>query len=297
MRSKETVRASAFDIAQFSNNGRLSPVYKTRLGALFKGDCLKILPTIATNCIDTVFADPPFNIGKEYGSNVNDRMDDKEYLGWCQLWINECIRVLKYGGSLFVYNLPKWNIYLANGLLDRGMYFRDWIVVDVKLGLPVPGRLYPSHYSLLYFTKGKHKTFHSIRIPIKTCRHCGGDVKDYGGHRNALNPKGLNLSDVWSDIPPVRHWKFKSKKRKANALSTKLLDRVIELTTDKGDVVLDPFGGSGTTFAVCEKKERRWIGIEIVSSNVIIDRIENNNIKSYKNDDFVETPARRRDLP
>lgn len=289
MRSKERLPVSGFDISQFANNGQLCPVYKTHSGALFKGDCLKILPTIAGNCIDTVFADAPFNIGKEYGSSVNDRRDEKEYLEWSQMWLNECVRVLKEGGSLFLYNLPKWNIYLAKMLLDRSMHFRDWIVVDLKLGLPIPGRLYPSHYSLLYFTKGKHKTFHSIRTPIKACRHCGGDVKDYGGHRNALNPKGLNLTDVWNDIPPVRHWKFKSKKRKANALSTKLLDRVIDLSTEIGDVVLDPFGGSGTTFAVCENKGRRWIGIEIGSVSVIIDRIEKNDVCSYKNDDLVET--------
>ena len=288
MRSKQTIQISAFDVDEFSNNGCLSPVYKTNSGALFKDDCLNILPTIATNCVDTVFADPPFNIGKEYGGSVNDRKGEQEYLEWCQIWIEQCIRILKQGGSLFIYNLPKWNIYLAKSLLDQGMHFRNWIVVDLKLGLPIPRRLYPSHYSLLYFTKGKHKTFHSIRTPIKTCRHCGGDVKDYGGHRKALNPKGLNLSDVWNDIPPVRHWKFKSRERKANALSTKLLERVIELSTEIGDVVLDPFGGSGTTFAVCENKGRRWIGIEAESVQVIIERLERNDLRSYKNDDFVE---------
>lgn len=277
-----------FDVAPFSRNGSLSSVYTTPLDVLFKGDCLKILPTIAGDSINTIFADPPFNIGKEYGESVNDRRAEHEYLEWCQVWIDECIRVLKQGGSFFLYNIPKWNIRLANFLLDKGMPFRDWIVVDIKLGLPIPGRLYPSHYSLLYFTKGKHKTYHNIRIPIKTCRHCGRDVKDYGGHKKAINPKGVNLTDVWADIPPVRHWKFKSKKRRANALSTKLLERVVEMSTKVGDVVLDPFGGSGTTFAVCEKKKRRWIGIESESTSVIIERLENNDVHFYKNDDFVE---------
>lgn len=277
-----------FDVAAFSRNGSLHPVYTTALGALLKGDCLTILPGITGNCIDTVFADPPFNIGKEYGESVNDRRADHEYLEWCQVWIDECIRVLKPGGSFFLYNIPKWNIRLVNFLLDREMHFRDWIVVDIKLGLPIPGRLYPSHYSLLYFTKGKHKTFHNIRTPIKTCRHCGGEIKDYGGHRDAMNPNGVNLTGVWSDIPPVRHWKFKSKKRKVNALSTKLLDRVVEMSTEVGDVVLDPFGGSGTTFAVCDKKGRRWIGIEIESTEVIIERLGNKDLLYSKNDDFVE---------
>ncbi|MGD0012964.1 MAG: site-specific DNA-methyltransferase [Bryobacteraceae bacterium] len=249
---------------------------------------MTILPGIASNCIDTVFADPPFNIGKDYGGYVNDRRTDQDYLQWCQRWIDECIRVLKQGGSFFLYNIPKSSIRLATFLLERGMHFRDWIVVDVKLGLPIPGRLYPSHYSLLYFSKGKHKTFHRIRIPIDTCRHCGRDVKDYGGHRGALNPNGVNLTDVWRDIPPVRHWKFKSRKRKANALSTKFLDRIVEISTDVGDIVLDPFGGSGTTFTVCERKRRHWIGIEVESTEVIIDRLKKNDLHYYPNEDFIE---------
>jgi site-specific DNA-methyltransferase (adenine-specific) len=141
---------------------------------------------------------------------------------------------------------------------------------------------------MLYYTKGKPKTFRRIRTPLETCRHCGGEIKDYGGHRGAMNDKGVNLMDVWTDIPPVRHWKFKTKKRKANALSTKLLDRVVEMSTVPGEVVLDPFGGSGTTFAVCDRKERRWLGIEIESTDVIIERLEEAALHYHKNDDYVE---------
>jgi site-specific DNA-methyltransferase (adenine-specific) len=86
----------------------------------------------------------------------------------------------------------------------------------------------------------------------------------------------------------VRHWKFKSKNRRANALSTKLLDRVIEMTTEANDVVLDPFGGSGTTYVVCENKHRRWIGVEIDFATEIIDRLEGDEIRSHHNSDFIE---------
>lgn len=103
-----------------------------------------------------------------------------------------------------------------------------------------------------------------------------------------MNPQGVNLKDVWTDIPPVRHSKFKSKNRKANALSTKILDRVIELSTSANDLVLDPFGGSGTTYTVCEKKGRRWIGIELDFSDDIIFRLENNHIHHHKNTDYIE---------
>lgn len=173
-------------------------------------------------------------------------------------------------------------------LASIGMMFRHWIAIDMKNCLPIPGRLYPSHYGLVYFTKGKPRVFRKIRTPIEKCRHCGGEIRDYGGHRAAMNPKGVNLKDVWTDIPPVRHWSFKSRKRTANALSTKVLDRVVEMSTAPGDVVVDPFGGSGTTFAVCEKKHRHWIGTELDFTDVIIERLQGGEIRHHKNDDYVE---------
>ncbi len=96
------------------------------------------------------------------------------------------------------------------------------------------------------------------------------------------------MKDVWTDIPPVRHWKFKSRNRKANALSTKLVDRVVEMSTVEGDLVLDPFGGSGTTFSVCEQKHRRWIGIEIDFAPDIAARLGSDEIHFHNNEDFVE---------
>lgn len=271
------------------NLRKVKPAYRSSHGALFSGDCLQVLPAIKDECVDTIFADPPFNIGKEYGRAVNDNREQQEYIDWCNEWIHECARVLKKGGAFFLYNIPMWNVILANSLTDAGLHFRHWIAVDIKLGLPIAGRLYPSHYSLLYFTKGDHKTFRNIRTPIQTCRHCDGDIKDYGGHRSSMNPNGVNLTDVWSDISPVRHRKFKSSKRKANALSTKLLDRVVELTTEPGEMVLDPFGGSGTTYAVCERKDRCWLGVEIEKKAVkaIIDRIQSDDLAWHKSDDCV----------
>ena len=266
--------------------GRLA--YSTRLGALYKGDILKLLPYIRSESIDTVFADPPFNLSKVYGTRVNDNRSDEEYLSWCKAWLDQCIRVVRPGGAVFVYNLPKWNIILGNHLTESGMMFRHWIAVNVKLSLPIPGRLYPSHYALLYYTKGKPKTFRRIRTPLELCRHCGKELKDYGGHRGAMNPKGVNLTDVWNDITPVRHWKFKSRKRSANQLSTKLLERVIQLSTQKCDAVLDPFGGSGTTYDVCERLERHWIGMEIECCDVIIERLQTEDLSPHKSEDYIE---------
>jgi len=280
-------KKDVFDVSALVE-GPAQPYHVTALGALFAEDCLKALPKIRDNVVDTVFADPPFNIGKQYRANTNDNRPEEQYLAWCKAWVRECVRVLKPGGSLFIYNLPKWNIPIGCCLGELGMEFRHWISVEISACLPIPGRLHPSHYSLLYYSKGRPNTFRRIRTPIQTCRHCGGEVKDYGGHRHAMNPKGVTLKDVWTDIPPVRHWKYKSKKRKANALSTKTLERVVEMSTKPGDLVLDPFGGSGTTFVVCESKQRRWLGMEIDYADEIVERLETDDIRAHKNSDFVE---------
>jgi site-specific DNA-methyltransferase (adenine-specific) len=278
-----------FDVRSFlRDEAKVAPAYVSALGALFAADCMAVLPMIRDGVVDTIFADPPFNLGKEYGENCDDLRSSEEYMKWCKGWVAECVRAIKPGGAFFLYNLPKWNVLLGAHLAELGMDFRHWIAVEISACLPIPGRLHPSHYSLLYYTKGKPKTFRRIRTPIQTCRHCDGEVKDYGGHRGAMNPKGVTLKDVWTDIPPVRHWKFKSKERRANALSTKILDRVVEMSTNPGELVLDPFGGSGTTFAVCEKKGRAWIGTEIDFAQEIVDRLESGEIRSHKNEDFVE---------
>jgi DNA modification methylase len=268
------------------------PYYGSSNGLLFEGDCLDILPRLPSAAIDMVFADPPFNLGKIYGNRTNDLRADTEYISWCKRWLAEAIRILKPGGALFVYNLPRWNILIGAHLMECGMQFRHSIAIEMKSCLPIPGRLYPAHYSLLYFTKGKPKTFRRVRTPIETCRHCGGEIKDYGGHRDAMNPLGVNLKDVWSDIPPVRHWKFKSKERRANALSTKILDRVVEMSTCTGEIVCDPFGGSGTTYAVCERRGRRWIGIEIDHCAEIVRRLADHAVEHHRNDDVIDEPLR-----
>lgn len=269
-------------------NLSVKPVFRTSKGVLYEGDCLDILPHIADESIDTIFADPPFNLAKKYGKRVNDDRPNGEYVQWCKRWLDDCVRIIKPGGAVFIYNLPKWNILIGAHLAERGLDFRHWIAINIKLSLPIPGRLYPSHYSLLYYTKGKPKTFKKIRTPIETCRHCGGEIKDYGGHRGAMNPNGVNLTDVWNDITPVRHWKFKSRKRSANQLSTKIIERVVHLSTEEGDIVLDPFGGSGTTFDVCERLDRHWIGVEMESCDVIIERLQNGDLHPHDTGDFVE---------
>jgi site-specific DNA-methyltransferase (adenine-specific) len=246
-------------------------VLATEHGVLYRGDCLDLLPALTDASVDLWFADPPFNLAKDYGDGVGDRLPDAEYIAWMRAWLLEAVRLLRPGGSLFVYNLPRWNIEAGHVLNQAGLLFRHWIAIDIKLSLPIAGRLYPAHYSLLYYSRGRPARFSRPRIPVPVCRHCGGDIRDYGGHRDKLHPEGLNLSDVWSDIPPVRH--RTTKRRSANELSEKLLERVLRIASEPGDLVLDPFGGSGTTYAVAERMHRHWIGMELGDCDPIVRRL------------------------
>lgn len=247
-------------------------VFESKLGRLNQGDCLSLLKALPDKHVDVVFADPPFNLNKLYPSQVDDDLKHHKYIEWCEDWIYECVRILKEGGSFFLWNLPKWNTYFS-GYINKLLTFRHWIAVDIKYSLPIQGRLYPSHYALLYYCKGqKPFVFKPDRLPMQICPHCYMDLVDYGGYKDKMNPLGVNLSDVWRDVPPVRHAKYK-KREGANELSIKLLDRIIELSSNEGDVIFDPFGGSGTTYAVAELKNRKWIGIELGPCDGIIERL------------------------
>lgn len=242
----------------------------TTHGALYQVDCLDLLGAIRSNSIDTVFADPPFNLNKEYRNGFRDQLQDGDYLEWSFRWVDECCRVLSPGGSLFIYVLPRWGYHLA-ARLDGPLEFRHWIALSMKGTFPRGQKLYPAHYCLLYFTKGKPRVFNKVRVPVPVCRHCGKDLKDYGGHRKYLNPEGLNLTDFWEDTSPNRHRHTKARPG-VNELKAMIPARAIEISTCPGDIVLDPFGGGGSTFQEAQRIGRYWIGSEIGDCSAIEER-------------------------
>lgn len=276
----------------------LQQVYKSEYGILYQGDCVKLLSALPNESVDLVFADPPFNIGKQYGEGVSDQMEADKYLIWSQQWLSESIRVLKPGGSLFVFNLPKWCVEYGAYLNRQGMWFRHWIACRMPKSFPRGKKMSPAHYGLIYYTKGEPAVFNKVYTPIQVCRHCDGEIRDYGGHRKKLNQKGINLMDVWdapedvwedtseadstevlwtlteeiwTDIPPVRHRRHK--KRVPNELAPIMLERIIAMASNPGQIVVDPFGGSGTTFYAAEKLQRYWIGSEMGDTHPALERL------------------------
>lgn len=258
---------------QFTLSNGEQPVLLTKQGVLYQTDCMNVFAALDDNVLDAIFADPPFNLGKRYGNGeVRDDLADHEYLKWCYGWLRESIRVLKPGAALFVYNIPRWSFRIAAFLEDQGMTFRHWIALTMKGTFPRGRKLYPAHYALLYFTKGQPKTFNRVRVPIPVCRHCGGDIKDYGGHRKYLNPEGLNLTDFWEDTSPARHSKFKARWH-VNELKPMIAARAFEISTNPHELVMDPFGGGGSSFEAASSLHRYWIGSELTDCQHIVERL------------------------
>jgi len=222
--------------------------------------------------VDTVFADPPFNLGKDYKNGYNDKVEHAEYFTWCRQWIIECCRILKPGGAFFLYATPELAVQFAP-ILGEVLDFRHWIALTMKGTYPRGKKLYPAHYALLYYTRGTPQIFNKLRLPIETCRHCGGEIRDYGGHRNKMNPEGVNLTDFWTDTSPNRHRQFKVRPG-VNELKLVIPERSILISTEPGSFVFDPFGGGGSTYQAAEKHHRNWIGSELYDSNHIRRRIE-----------------------
>lgn len=226
---------------------------------VINGDSLTVLAQIPDNTVDVCFADPPFNLDKKYTS-YKDRRAVDDYLAWCEQWLRELVRVTKPSGSILVHNIPKWLTYYAN-ILNEIAHFRHWIAWDA-MSAPVGKTLLPAHYGILFYSKqAKGTKFFEVRAPHKTCRECGAFLKDYGGKQDQRHPFGMLVSDVWTDIHRLRH----NKRRDPHPcqLPIHLLERLILMTTDEGDLVLDPFLGTGTTAIAAKRLSRHYIGIEL----------------------------------
>ena len=238
-------------------------------------DCLALMASMPDNCVNFVFADPPFNLNKKY-TQYKDKLPFQQYLDWTREWIAESCRILKPDGSIFVYNIPKLLVHTAPILNDHAE-FRHWIVWDAN-GRPLGKTLQPSHYGILFYTKTAKGKFYDVRAPHKKCRSCKTYLKDYGGKEYLRHAFGYQISDVWSDIHRVRH----ASKRIENhpcQLPVHLLERLILMTTDENDIVMDLFAGSGSAAIAAKQMGRKYLGAEIDDNYC---RVANNRLDAAR---------------
>lgn len=233
---------------------------------IIQGDCLELFKSIPDNSIDVTFADPPFNLKKKYNS-YKDKIELESYLEWCREWIKEMVRVTKPTGSIFLHNIPKWLTYYST-FLNEMADFKHWISWDAPTA-PMGKSLQPAHYGILYYAKNsKENKFYELRYPHKRCRKCKYLLKDYGGKKGLLHPFGPLVSDVWTDIHRIKHNKYRDEH--PCQLPIHLLERIILMSSDEGDIILDPFNGTGTTAIAAKRLGRNYVGFELDSKYVEI---------------------------
>lgn len=246
--------------------------FKNKINA---GDCLSILSQIEDDSVDVCFADPPFNLNKKY-KGYGDKKTVEEYLEWCRLWLAELVRITKPTGSIFIHNIPKWLTYFA-GIFNEMAYFRHWIAWDA-MSTPLGKTLLPTHYGILMYTKQPTNfKFYEIRAPHRTCRVCNAFIKDYGGKKDQMHPFGGLIGDVWTDIHRIRH--ASRRDEHPCQLPLHLLERIILMSTDVGDIVLDPFSGTGTTVIAAKTLQRQYVGIELDEFYVSISEEKLSHVK------------------
>ncbi|HPP59967.1 MAG TPA: DNA methyltransferase [Candidatus Hydrogenedens sp.] len=249
---------------------------------VYLGDCIKIMRDMPDNCVDLVFADPPFNIGIKYDVH-NDNMPYEEYYNWSMQWIGECYRLLKKSGSIYIAIGDEFAGEISIILKKTGFYFRNWIIWYYTFGQNQRKKFNRAHTHILYFTKDKEKfTFNDKDIRIPSARQIV--YKD-----KRANPFGKIPDDVWQFSRVCGTFKERIGTHPCQ-MPEDLLKLIIKTSSNIGDIVLDPFGGTGTTSAVAKKLKRNYITIEISKKyyEIILKRL-NGEIKEMRNNGIVET--------
>lgn len=249
-------------------------------GRVTVGDALNFLQSIQKGRADIVFLDPPFNLGKKYGTRRGhlDALAPTDYENWLKKILAEAVRILRPGGTLYLYHLPIWGLRFGN-YLDGKLQFRHWIAISMKNGFIRGRRLYPAHYALLMFTKGEPTHLSRPKLKPAKCRHCGDYVKDYGGYLSIIESKGINLSDFWEDLSPVRH--AGRKHRRANELPSLLFERVVQISGSPLGLYVDPFAGTGSGVVAAVRHGLRFAACDLVAANC---RLISSRLRTLQNE-------------
>jgi DNA modification methylase len=276
----------------------IMPVDKLLIDQIIKGDCTQVLVKIPDKSVDLIFADPPYNLQLEKdlwrpnATKVNgveeawDQFADfEDYDQFTQLWLKECQRVLKDNGTIWVIG-SYHNIFRVGRIMQDLGY---WILNDIVWikNNPMPNfrgvRFTNAHETLIWAQKNKGSRY---TFNYKAMKSINSDIE---------NKAGVQMRSDWK-LPLCtgkERLRINGEKAHPTQKPEALLERVILSSTNPGDIILDPFFGSGTTGAVAKKLGRHWIGIEANSGYITVaqERIESIPISTQSEDTFT-SPSR-----
>lgn len=252
----------------YEQSQRLTIAHQTPSGTLFCGDSLQWLATLDKASVDLVFADPPYNI-KKAGWDTFASQDD--YIDWSMQWIQQAARILKPSGCLYIMGFSE---ILADLKRPALQYFQAcrWLVWHYKNKANLGHDWGRAHESILLLRKSASAKINidRIRIPygnhtLKYPAHPQAATSQYGDgkprDRWLPHPLGAKPKDV-IELPTTCNGmaeKTKHPTQKPEALLRKL----VFAASDRGDTIVDPFSGSGTTLVVAEQTGRKWLGCDL----------------------------------
>ena len=274
-----------------------------KIGKIHQGDCLKLMRQIDDASIDLAFADPPFNIGYKY-DKYHDSQDDAKYLQWCEAWIGEVYRTLKPTGTFWLAIGDEYAAELkvaATRQLASPFIMRGWVVWYYTFGVNCTRKFNRSHAHLFQFIKDEKSFMFNAEDPLVRVPSARALV--YGDSR--ANPTGRLPDDTWVLRPQDAPESFQSmddtwyysrvagtfKERQGFhgcQMPEQLLGRIIRVSSNEGDVVFDPFTGSGTTLAVAKKLGRQFLGCELSADYA---KYASDRLKQINIGDSLDGPA------
>lgn len=227
------------------------------------GNCLPVLKSMKTNSVNLIFADAPYNIGKDFGNNIDKWDSVQAYVDWCKKWIDECMRILRDDGTMYfmtaTQHMPYLDVYVSENynVLCRIVWTYDSSGVQSK---KMYGSLYEPILMINKSAKAKYIFNHEdILVEAKT-----------GAKRKLIDYRKTPPQPYNTEKVPGNVWEFSRVRFKMDEYENhptqkpeSLLERIIKASSNAGDVVLDPFSGSFTTSAVAVKLGRFAVGIDL----------------------------------
>jgi len=255
---------------------------------IYAGDCIELMESGQVPQADLIFADPPFNIGYKYDV-YEDRKAYEDYYAWTERWMAACRQTLKPTGSFWI---AIGDEYAAEVKIigDRlGLHLRNWVIWHYTFGQNTKSKFARSHTHLLYWTRDpKSFTFNDISVRIPSARQT-----TYADKR--ANPEGKLPDDVWSFSRVCGTFNERVKWHPCQ-MPERLIDRIVKVSSRPGDLVYDPFSGSGTTVVVAARLGRRYLGIDLSEDYVhhSRQRLADTLAGKRKGTEIAEDPASRR---
>jgi len=226
------------------------------------GDCLEVMAEMPDGCCDLIFADPPFNAGKDYGNEFNDSKTLSDYHNWLldRLWQIE--RVLKVGGSLWLMNDTRHIGFCQVQLDYLGLTFRNMVVWAYTNPTPAKKHLPKTWRPILFYSKGDLTSFYPKRdvLSKETLYH------------NPRRAKTHPVHDLWPDIPklvggflspPELLTTPEGRFAHLAQMPERIAERIVLLASEEEQIIFDPFMGSGTTAVAADRLGRKFFGCDI----------------------------------